>query len=244
MKPVMLALVMIVALAGCATTERRYSADAQDPNLVVRQILSQWKKQLASGVACQDDNRSGDLNDCDDLMRRLFALYSAFPRNERVQFAIAVVSYHTGRYEQAGNFLDQVLRGQRPRSEATALRARIALEQGNVERARTLLNAQIQLHPMDSMLHELMASVYFMDQHTHRAFEALAVSQRLGAPLWRIAYHRGLLFEQSGNQAAACEHYAEAFSRRPDFQIAQGRLVALADHVGCFELAKLVGERS
>ena len=49
------------------------------------------------------------------------------------------------------------------------------------------------------------------------ARSALDVSERLGAPPWRIADHRGLIEESLENQIRAREHYEEALRIEPDF---------------------------
>ncbi len=51
----------------------------------------------------------------------------------------------------------------------------------------------------------------------------LTIAANLGAPAWRVAYHRGLFEEASGNFHLALRHYEEAISERPGWEVALAR---------------------
>ncbi|WP_148862805.1 tetratricopeptide repeat protein [Marinobacter fonticola] len=232
-----LLLVLTFTLMGCSSNPSHYTAKVTDPNREVDRILARYEMMRTAGESCHNEaSHQSDWADCEGLLRRLSQLYSTFPANERVKFAAALLSYHAGKREQAGFLLDQILVNERPRPEAAILRARIALEEGNSRRARSLLESQIRQNPMHPSLHEIMAATHFADQEPSQAFRALALAERLGAPPWRVAYHRGLMFETAGNAPAACEQYVTAFSLKPEFVAPHGRLIALEHDPVCHDL--------
>jgi predicted TPR repeat methyltransferase len=51
----------------------------------------------------------------------------------------------------------------------------------------------------------------------------LTIAANLGAPTWRVAYHRGLFEEASGNFHLALRHYEEVISERPGWEAALAR---------------------
>ena len=98
-------------------------------------------------------------------------------------------------------------------SPAAVLRARLALEDGNLRLARRLTEQQIRLSPDDAALHEMRAAVAYLSGEYQEAAAALSVAERLGAPQWRLEFHRGLLEERAGRPDAAMGHYRAALSR-------------------------------
>ncbi|MCP9449334.1 MAG: hypothetical protein NNA21_04650 [Nitrospira sp.] len=56
----------------------------------------------------------------------------------------------------------------------------------------------------------------------------LTIAANLGAPTWRVAYHRGLFEEASGNFYLALRHYEEAISERPGWEVALSRRDGIA----------------
>lgn len=233
-------LISLLVISGCASMKADYVVEVDDPNKEVERLLGRYYQLFESGASCHNDTSGTSFQDCEGMLRRVSQLYTAFPDNERVKMTAALMSYQAGKRGQAAFLLDQLLADERPRPEAAALRARIALEEGNTGRARNLLISQLRQNPMHSTLHEVRAAVYFMDMDYAGAFKSLALSERLGGPPWRIAYHRGLLFEKQGNIAAACEQYADAYRRNPSFAAPEGRLLALADNMVCFDLSRFV----
>ena len=111
--------------------------------------------------------------------------------------------------------------------EASELRARIALEQGNAQFALRFLDSQIRLHGDHPGLRETYASALFVTNRWDEAQAQLAVARQLGAPVWRIAYGEGLIEESKGNFASAKSWYEQALQQRPKWTPAESRLRAL-----------------
>lgn len=230
-----------VFLTGCASLSDSYTLAIEDPNAEAEMILEQYYQHLNAGVECHPDHRAKSFADCDGLLVRASHLYTGFPQNERVRLTLALMLYQSDRKAQASFLLDQLLAGSRPRPEAAILRARMAMEEGNTGLASSLLTQQLRNNPLHSQLHEVMSAVHFLNRNYPGAFQELSLSERLGAPDWRVAYHRGLIFEHQRDIAAACEQYVFAYTRNPEFVAPQSRLLALADQPVCFDLAQFIG---
>lgn len=238
-----LMIVILLAMTGCASHAQRYVTDVSDPGEEVDRLMASHLSNTSQGLTCSGAYGNQAYQDCDGLFRRLSQVYTAFPDNERVSMALALVGYQSGRKQQAGFILDQLLASDRPRPEAAVLRARMALETGNVSRARAILETQSQLNPMHPELHEILAATHFVNRRYPDSLSALALAESLGAPSWRVAYHRGLVFEARKNVSAACEQYVESYRLNPGFHGPKGRLMALTADPLCFELARFVGRK-
>ncbi len=235
-------LIALTALSGCGSLSQQPSEKAEDPNVQVDQALARYEATLASGSACQTASKGwSDPVDCEGLLREVLQLYAAYPNNERVSLLAALMTYQAGRAEQAGYLLDQLLKGHKPRPEAAILRSRIAMEEGNLNLARTLLLQQIRLNPRHPQLHETLAAVHYLARNHAAAFNALALAERLGAPAWQVAYHRGLVFEQQQQRDAACQQYTLALSANRQFTAPQSRLVGMTDSPACLKFKGLIG---
>jgi Flp pilus assembly protein TadD len=111
--------------------------------------------------------------------------------------------------------------------DAAVLRARIAIEQGNVPFARRLLVQQIRLVPDHSGLHETLGAALYLDGRLPEATLELTTARALGAPNWRVAYHLGLVEEAAGRFDEASRHYGEALEGNPEWAQARSRFNAL-----------------
>jgi Tfp pilus assembly protein PilF len=141
--------------------------------------------------------------------------------------ANAVVSYDDHQAVQAQQFLDQILSQPGRYPDATVLRARIAIEEGNVPFARRLVEQQIRLVPDHAGLHETLGAAFYLEGRMLEATRELTTAGALGAPRWRVAYHLGLIEEAAGQFDAASRHYGEALAGNPSWPQAQSRFNAL-----------------
>ena len=192
-------------------------------------LLEAWNRaQIEDGGCEQRKATETPLTDCEALSRGIARLAVEFPRDPEVLLALAVIEFERGRKEDALKTLD-VLRSLEPiHPEAAILRARIAIEEGNLRFARRLLEEQSELKPDHAGLWELLASVAYLEGEYGDADRSLEIASRLGAPAWRVAYHRGLVAEASGRLDRAARAYAACLEASPDFAPAQSRLRGLA----------------
>ncbi|QLC74453.1 hypothetical protein LPB260_27620 [Pseudomonas sp. LPB0260] len=224
----------LVVLGGCGSLGQQRTEANEDPHVQVDRVLAHYRATLASGVACQSATQGwSEPVDCEGLLRETMQLYANFPHNERVIMLAALMAYQSGRAPQAAYLLDQLLGGHKPRPEAAVLRSRIALEEGNLALARTLLKQQIRLNPRHPQLYETLAAVQYLDRQYAGALHSLSMSERVGAPGWRAAYHRGLIYEQQNRRDAACQQYRLAAAGNPQFLAPESRLVSLSGGAAC-----------
>jgi tetratricopeptide (TPR) repeat protein len=146
--------------------------------------------------------------------------------------ANAVIAYDEKRTVDAQQFLDLILGQGRTYPDAAVLRGEIAIEEGNVPYALRMLEEQIGLAPAHAGLRETHAAALYVDGRMAEARNELALAERLGAPRWRIAYHRGLIEEAAGRRDQAATYYMEAVTGNPSFEPAASRLKALRASAG------------
>jgi len=212
---------------GCSQTMGP-TPERQDLAPRLARLLEQWEALKASGQTCEDLPRAGQPErDCGRIQLGLRQLVAEFPNEPSALMANAVVSYEVGYPTRAQAYLDAVRALQPGHAEAVLLRSRIATEEGNLPLARRLLDQSIELSPDHPGLREAAASVAYLSGDLPRARRELRSAERLGAPGWRVAYHRGLVAEAAGDPATASGHYRESLELRPDYARARARLTGL-----------------
>ena len=220
-----LALTSALLLAGgCA----RAPGPATDPNLRLAEIVGAWRDQRAAGVACQDGfEPNRPVVDCRRLMKALDTLALEFPRHPGVLFAAASMAREEGTPEKAQSYLTALFAVRPMHPTAAVLRAQIAMEQGNLPFADRTLRDQILLAPDHPGLRETHASVAYLQNDWDAAQKRLRAAERLGAPDWRVAYHRGLIAEAQGRMDDARVHYLRSLDASPGFERARMRLAGI-----------------
>src|SRR5262245_18567674 len=213
---------------GCATTtsplvrQECFNPDAQPAD-----ALEPYEALRAKG--CRVERGTSE---CDRLRREIERLAVVCPGHAPTLMANAVIAYDDQRPAEAQQVLDLILAQPRSFPEAAELRARIAMEEGNVPFARRLLEQQIKLVPDHPGLHETYAALLYLDGNLSDARAELTIAAVLGAPRWRIAYHLGLIEEASGRSDEASRLYAEALQGNPGWAPADSRLKALRARTG------------
>lgn len=232
-------LLIALVMTGCAS-QQKFIGEIEDPEQEVTRLIEHELTNIQSGEYCRPDPQS-PFNGCDGALQRLTQLFTKFPDYERLQLALAVSYQARNKNREAQYYLDLLLKKDRPRPEAAILAAKLAMEEGNTRRAETLLNAQKRLNPMHAGIHETLAAVFYLNHEPEKGFSALAAAEQLGAPAWRVAYHRGLLYELSKNESAACAQYAKSYTEKASFRLPEGRILGLTHNPICLELAKFMG---
>jgi len=210
--------------SACASTplvrQQCYRADAQ-----LAEVLKPLEALRAKG--CEAGLGHGRASECDRLRQEVERLAIVCPGHVPTLMANAVLAYDEHRPAKSQEFLDQILAQPRPYPDAAVLRARIAVEEGNLPFAKRLLVQQIALTPDHAGLHETYGAMLFLDRRLSDAQRELTTAAALGAPRWRIAYHLGLVAEASGQIDQARRYYAEALEGNPGWAPAQARLNGL-----------------
>ncbi len=218
--------VCVVIVAGCQSTPKPNPLAARTR---LEPLLEAWHRARTEDGGCEE-RRATDtpITDCESVSRGIARLAVEFPRDPEVLLALAVVDFERRRKEDALKTLD-VLRSIEPiHPKAAVLRARIAIEEGNLRFARRLLEEQRELTPDHAGLWEMLASVAYLEGEHAEANRSLDIAGRLGAPVWRVAYHRGLVAEASSRSGEAARAYSACLEAAPDFAPASSRLRGLA----------------
>jgi tetratricopeptide (TPR) repeat protein len=164
---------------------------------------------------------------CDALEAEISHLSLNCPTSPEIVMASALLAFQSRQYVRAQQLLDELFALQVGYPEAVSLRARIALQEGNVRFALRFLKDQLQLFGDNSGVHETYASALYLAHLWSEAREQLAIAARLGAPSWRVQYGLGLIEEAQSHFAEAKQHYDVARQERPDWKPPQARLRAL-----------------
>ncbi|MEM9175883.1 MAG: hypothetical protein AAGC67_11670 [Myxococcota bacterium] len=219
-------LLLCVFVAACQ------SPPPPNPNAArsrLEPLLEAWDRARAEDGGCEQRRPTETpILDCEAVSQQIARLAVEFPRDPEILLAAATVRYEGGRKEDALKTLDVLRRLQPIHPEAAVLRGRIAIDEGNLRFARRILEEQRELSPDHAGLWEMLASVAYLEGEYAVANERLDVAARLGAPGWRVAYHRGLVAEASGRPDLASLAYADCLEANPEFAPARSRLRALA----------------
>lgn len=218
------AIALALTSAACATTsplvrQECYNADAQ-----LAAALRPYEEARVRGC---DIVETATTSDCDRHRREIVRLASVCVGHAPTLMANAVIAYDERQPVQAQQYLDSILAQPRPYPDASALRARLAIEEGNVRFAQRLLQQQIRLTPDHAALHETYAAALYLDRRLTDARDELTLARALGAPAWRVAYHFGLIEESLGRRDEAARYYTQALDGNPGWATAQARLRAL-----------------
>ncbi len=209
-----------VMAAACAEkTSPLQSQVCFDADAQLARLTTPLESLRASGCTADDA--------CGRLEREMARQALVCPAHAPTLVANASLAYEGRRLAVAQQYLDQALALPRPMPEAAALRARIALEEGNVPFARRLLERQLALTPGEATLHEAYAAVFYLSGQAALARRELDAATALGSPRWRIAYNLGLIEEGAGHVEEARRLYAEALQARPEWAPAASRLRGL-----------------
>lgn len=215
-----LAAVLLAAnVAACASKQTPLGAQVCiNPDAQLAALIP----PLVTG-SCADSPAA----ECDRMTQSLQRLSAVCPAHVPTALISAVVAYQQQQPTRAQQLLDDILARPQSQPDAAVLRARIAIEEGNVIFARKLLGQQLQLAPDHASLHETFAAALYVDGEMAESAKELTVAATLGAPRWRIAYHLGLIQEAAGQDDQAVKLYEEALQGRPEFSAAASRLKAL-----------------
>jgi len=216
--------------AGCASTPREPGPD--DPGPRLRRLLAEWYAVQDAGGSCASGGRRHPYVDCGRIQAGIERLSLQFPDDATVLAANAVVAFETRQEEKAQVHLDALFELDPIQPDAAILRSRLSIRQGNLSHARRLLESQIGLSPDHAGLREAMASLHYLRGAHALAQRELAIAERLGAPGWRVDYHRGLLEEAQGRADTAIRYYQRSIDANPGWERPRSRLRGLESERG------------
>ncbi len=226
-------LSILVGLLACTSLDGYREANPDpDDRLDDLLILIEYQNSLRN--ECLDIARpTSALGDCGRIVVEAERILSDFPTHERTMMTLSILYYQMNRLDRAQYVLDQLLNIPGARPEAAILRSMIALKEGNVKLAASVLTRQILLAPENDELRSALASVYYSQGEIQRARTVLNMSNETNKHQWLLSYHNGLLAETEKDWLAACSLYSSALRMQPNFGPARSRVIALAEFTNC-----------
>lgn len=210
-------------LAGCSHRPMRVAA----PCATAGARLGDAWQQLRQLLESRECDRDRGL-DCEVLRLQIERLSVDCPGNTDVLMANALLAFEDRNLTRAQQLLDQIFASGSVDPDAAVMRARIALEQGNLQYALKFLEQRIRSTGDHAGLREAYASALYFSGQLDRAEIELTAAGELGAPPWRVAYGKGLIEEKRGRFAEAARQYEEALAAKPGWKDAESRLRALS----------------
>ena len=219
-----IAFLCFILLTSCATRRlpRSTNTCATAPALL-REAWNTLQDKRSAGGGCKGDSEV----QCEQIRLEISRLGQNCPGDQQALLANAILAYDERQWAKAQQLLDRLLASSQPNAEAAALRARVAIEEGNLPYALRFLSDQIRLTGDHAGLREVYASALFLHGDHQQASDQLAFAAKLGAPEWRVEYGRGLIAEALGQWDAARQHFEAAVAVRPDWNMPKSRLRAL-----------------
>jgi predicted Zn-dependent protease len=218
--------ILLILAASCRHTPYyRLTTECHEPAERLEHYWHELSEARAKPGAC--DVVSQGTGRCNQLRQDIARLAFVCPAYEPVQLANAILAYDEKALAKAQQTLDSLLSTPGIHPEAAQLRARIALDEGNVPYALRFLGEQISLNPDSAALRETYGAALYLSSRYDEAKDALATAARLGTPRSRIAYDLGLIAEAQGNTAEAEQLYEEALQLNPSWAPADSRLKGL-----------------
>lgn len=214
--------ILAVGVPACAARTPLTYGECRHPDATLQYTLTALESARATGCTAA---RAG--GSCVAQELALDRLGLACPAHEPTLLARAVVAYETQRHARSQQLLDEILAFPGIHADAAALRARLAIEDGNLPFARRFLGEQVLLSPSHPGLREALGAALYLSGRLPEARAELERAQVLGAPRWRVAYHLGLVEESAGQTELAAAHYREAARLNPAWEPAGARLKAL-----------------
>lgn len=221
----------MLALVCSACTHTNNTKQVYQPDEQLDAVLAKYNVNALYGIYCQ--GYQGRVSDCGRLANDLGVLSMSYPQHQKIGFTSAIVYHQMGQRIDSQMVLDRLLSEPNAMSEAAILRSQIAMQEGNINLARTVLQRQVQLQPDHPELHATLAATYYLEGRYKKAEAVIATADRLGAPVWRTNYHLGLIHEAQSHWAQACHFYADTLESMPDHRQSLSRLLYLSDHPEC-----------
>ncbi|QDU86308.1 Tetratricopeptide repeat protein [Planctomycetes bacterium Pla163] len=222
-----LAILLLVGLsASCSVFNHRPIPELGDPDVELDAVLTELRdaRDKDAGEMDHEDPRWKQTRSRNEVLTALESLAFDFPGNARIRYTCGAAAYETGRRDHAQIHLDAALAANPRAIEATSLRARMSIEDGNYPRARRLVEDGLLLAPDAVELHMLGAQLEHLDGNQDAALAALNLAEKLGAESWRVDYHRALVHEELGSATEAENLLRRCLEAAPDFAPARSRL--------------------
>ncbi|MFT7464053.1 MAG: tetratricopeptide (TPR) repeat protein [Pseudohongiellaceae bacterium] len=235
----LLAALALLLTAGCASTAdtadppRSWGPDAQLSYWLDAWFDGQQPENPESAAADAQPSREEDGERPRETLspRRvrmgLRSLSLQHPAHVPTLVSNGAVSLALGDHPSAEHWLDAALDLDPGHVDAASLRARLAVDVGNLTGARRVLHRAILLRPDAAELRQAHAGVLYLQGDLEASWSELEAAVRLAGSDARNAYHRGLIKERAGEPNEALALYRLAAQTDPNLERAWQRWQAL-----------------
>jgi len=216
----------VFLVASCSQRHTRVSPLGTSCSAAGARLAQSWRAlqdALQTPGGCDPNNGLH----CEALRSQIERLSVDCPSHPDVIMANALLAFEARNFVRSQQLIDQLFGLRVSYPEAAVLRARIAMEEGNVQYALRFLDQQIRQTGDHAGLRETYASALYLAGRFDDSRTQLMAAQVLGAPLWRVAFGKGLLEEAAGKFEDAKHRYRQAIEARPGWKQAESRLRAL-----------------
>ena len=217
-----LAPLALVALAACNSTGFGHRSESADPDERLSALLKEYDD--AKKHADDGDGSNSILIDAERWKNQIERHALEFPRHVPTLLTCAGLALEHAEYAKCQSYCDRLFAIQPVHADAAVLRSQVAIREGNLPFAKSLLEAQKSYAPDHAGLREALSATLYLLRDYDGAGRELATAEKLGAAPWRVAYNRGLIAEAKGDAKGAMAAYEAALATNPDFAPARSRL--------------------
>lgn len=213
--------VFLLLLSACSYQDQHVANECPFPESQLMPTWHKWQEARMKSGGC--GSLEHGVYTCQEQRREIERVAYVCPAYVPALMASAILAYDEQQFARAQQYLDSLFGLQKVHASAAVLRGRIALEEGNIPFALRFLGEHVKLSPEDAELREVYAGALYLGGKLPEAKKQLTTAVNLGAPAWRVAYHRGLFEEAAGDLHQALQYYEAALRERADWDLALGR---------------------
>ena len=142
-------ITLALAFSACGTPDFGHRTEVVDADQRLDALLEAWRESRESGR--QPGGSAHIVVDAQRARNEIQRLALEHPSHARTLMANAALAYDARETEKAVDYLDRIFHLHTAHAEAAVLRARIAVEQGNLPYAKRLLAQQFEIRAGQSL---------------------------------------------------------------------------------------------
>ncbi|MBH0056326.1 hypothetical protein I6F65_05085 [Pseudoalteromonas sp. SWXJZ94C] len=219
-------VILLLTLSGCAHIDYKPSVN---PYSALGDLVNKYQLNTQQ-LKCEGINASN----CLTLVHELNQLMLEHPGNTAILSIAAYSFYKSGRANQAQQVINTLLNKPNPPLNAITLGISLAIEQGNLAKAKSIAQYGIDVFGTQSSPYLQMASIHYAQGSYVIASNYLELAAKFGLKNTIYFYHKGLIEEGNANNLLACNYYEQVLSVEPEHKKALARRGKLSILGNCY----------
>ncbi|MFP3362466.1 hypothetical protein R0J93_02200 [Pseudoalteromonas sp. SIMBA_148] len=219
-------IILLLTLSGCAHIDYKPTVN---PYNALGDIVKKYQLN-ALPLICEGINAS----DCLNLVHEVNQLMLEHPDNTAILSISAYVLYKSGRANQSQQVINTLLNKANPPLNAITLGVTLAIEQGNLAKAKSIAQYGVDVFGTHASPYLQMASIHYAQGSYVIASNYLELSVKFGLNSTAYFYHKGLIEEANANNLLACGYYEQVLRAEPTHQKALARRGKLSVLGNCY----------